>query len=494
MSEHPPVPNAPTDTEVLGMLQAFADVGFWEYDLRTGELYLSTQVFEILGIDEPSIDAYVAAVHPEDLELVRQVHLRARTQPGPYRVRHRTCDGERLLQLRIQSVVDGNDHPQRYLGVISDVTAEWQLERALELSTSARLTGLLASGAVHDLKNIFTVVLGHTQLAAAAAVRGEAPAVESLEALQRAATRGLDVTTQLLQVGSTGPITARRIVVGDLLRRLEATASTLLGRHRRLEVDPGPFSHDILGDPSRLERVVVDLLLNARDAVAHGGSVGLSFRPLPSGDVRTLVEERGLAPGSYGVLEVVDDGCGIEPDLVAHVTDPFFTTKAATGGTGIGLHSVARFVAAAGGVLDIDSVVGEGTAVRLVLPTRPSAASVVRRHRRPLRALVHGPDRARLDALVAALAAADVQVVPSTTTATSAGVLRTEPIDLVVSDASPGGDATLLRVASATSTPVVGVAQVVGGSGGADLDDDALDAVVSAVGRLFDRQPQRLGV
>ncbi|MFP5322592.1 MAG: ATP-binding protein [Acidimicrobiia bacterium] len=491
--ELPPAPHAPTDTEVLGLLQAFADVGFWEYDLRTDELYLSTQGFELIGLDEPSVPAYLERVHPDDVELLGQVHQRARVQPGPYRVRHRTRDGERLLQLRVQSVADDTGRPVRYLGVISDVTTEWQLEQALEASSSARLAGILASGAVHDLKNIFAVLLGHAQLAVAAVERGEVPAAESFGALERAATRGLDLTTQLLQVGREAPIAARRVVVADLFRRLEVTASTVLGRHRRLEVDPGPGSHDLLADASRLERVVVDLVLNARDALPEGGSVHLSFRPLDDEEVRRLVDERGLPTGSFGVLEVRDTGTGIEPDLLARVTDPFFTTKGATGGTGIGLHTVARFAAAAGGLLDIASEVGVGTAVRLVLPTRPSAAQPVRRHRRPLRALVHGHDRARLDALAEALAAARVQVVPSTSTMTSAAVLRTEPIDVVVSDASPGGDATLLRVASATATPVIGVAAAAGPAAGPDLDDGALRAVVDAVERLFDRDGQRLG-
>ena len=187
----------PTDAaEVLGHLQAFADVGFWEYDLRTDDLYLSTQVFEILGIDEPSIEAYLAIVHPDDVELLGQVHDRARTQPGPYRARHRTRDGERLLQIRVQSVADATGTPVRYLGVISDVTTEWQLEQALELSTSARLTGILAGGAVHDLKNIFAVVLGHAQLCLAADGRGDRPDPQSLAALERAANRGLELTSQ----------------------------------------------------------------------------------------------------------------------------------------------------------------------------------------------------------------------------------------------------------------------------------------------------------
>ena len=172
---HPSVP-APADAEVLSHLQAFADVGFWEYDLRADSLYLSTQVFELLGIDQPSVDAYLAVVHPDDLPELRQVHARARTQPGPYRVRHRTVDGERVLQLRVQSVADEEGVPVRYLGVISDATAEWQLEQALELSSAARLTGILAGAPVHlspgDVERAWA---HHDEAMNSAEARGGAP-------------------------------------------------------------------------------------------------------------------------------------------------------------------------------------------------------------------------------------------------------------------------------------------------------------------------------
>lgn len=498
MRSAPTAPTATTDAEVLGHLQAFADVGFWELDLRTGQVYLSTQVYGILGIDEPSLEAYLAVVHPDDVEAIRQVHARARTQPGPYRVRHRTRDGERVLQVRVQSVGDESGTPVRYLGVVSDVTAEWQLEQALELASSARLTGILAGGAVHDLKNIFAVVLGHAQLASAADADGRRPDPQSLAALERAANRGLELTSQLLQVGRAGPLTARRVPVADLFRRLEVTAATALGRHRELEVDPGPGTIDLLADESRLERVVVDLLLNARDALPPSeGRVRLSFRPLADEEVAAVTDAHGLPAGSYGAVEVTDDGSGIAADVLARVTDPFFTTKAEQGGSGIGLHTVARFVEAAGGALQIESEPGVGTTVRLVLPTRPAVAAGSARRRRAVRALVHGRDADRVRALCLALEEAGVQVVPSTAAATSVTVLQTEPIDLLVSDvARPGEDATLLRMAGATSTAVLGVAEALGraGAGGEPgaLDEQALAAVVDAVDRLLDRTPQRV--
>lgn len=487
----------PVDADVvLGHLQEFARIGFWDLDLTTERLYWSTQVFEILELEAASVESYLACVHPDDLELVHQVYARARAQAGPYRLRHRTRDGARLLQLRIQSVAGPAGQPVRLMGVVSDVTSEWQLERELEDSASARLTGLLAGGVVHDLKNIFAVLLGHAQLALAADDRDQRPDRESLEALQRAATNGVELTQQLLQVGRSEIVPARRVAVDDLFRRLAATARTAIGRQHHLAVDPGPGGYDLLAEEQRLERAVVDLLLNARDALPRsGGTVGLSFRTVEVGHGAGLSLDLDLPPGTYGVIEVCDDGSGFAPEVLARATDPFFTTKG-DAGSGVGLHSVARFVEAASGALHIDSTPGAGTTVRLVLPVRPheEVARPGRRRAAPVRVLLQGADHDRIDAIVSALAAADLQCVATVTTAAAANVLRTEPIDLLVIDGGEDGDETaLVRTAAATSTPVLGVADVLDDAAGTGaLRATDLAALSAAVDDVLGRAARRV--
>lgn len=478
-----------TDAEALGQVQAFSDVGFWEYDLTTGALYMSTQVHELLRIDEPSVESFLAVVHPDDIEVLWHVHRRARAQPGPYRVRHRTADGERVLQVRVQSIPDAAGTPVRYLGVIGDVTVESRLEQALEQASAARVTGLLAGGAVHDLKNVFAVVLGHVQMALADAHDSGRDAA-SLDAIERAAKRGLELTGGLLEVGREAPVAARRVAVERLFRRLEVTAATVVGRHRSLVVDAGPGGHDLVVDESRLERVVVDLLLNARDALPVGaGSVAVRFRSLSDAEVDELASRHQLPGGSYGAIEVVDDGIGIPADVLDRVTEARFTTKADSGGTGLGLHTVARFADEAGGALQIESRSGAGTTVRIVLPTRASAR-VASPRRRAGRALVHGHDDERTGALCAAIGETGIQVAASADRAVALTVLQTEPIDVLVVDVpGPMDDVELLRVATSKSTSVLGVGDLIGT---APLDERSLAAVVDAVVRLAGRSGQRV--
>lgn len=498
MTGREPGPDAVDADVVLEHLQAFAHVGFLELDLRTEELYLSTQVFELLGIETGSVEAYLSCVHRDDVEVVRQVSERARTQPGPYRLRHRSIDGARLLEVRLQSVAGPGGRPVRFMGVISDVTTEWHLERALEDSASARLTGLLAGGAVHDLKNIFVVLLGHSQLALAADARGEPLDRESLEALERAATSGVELTQQLLQVGRhPDPVPGRRVDVDALFRRLSATARTALGRRREVSVDAGAGDVEILADEARLERAVVDLLLNARDALPPGGgSVALRFRTLDVDDGHVGPAVGELPPGTYGVVEVADDGAGMSADVLDRVTDAFFTTKGHEG-SGVGLHAVARFVEAAGGALHIDSAPGRGTCVQLLLPARPRAteAPATRPSRRlaPARVLLHGADDDhRLDGVATALRARALQCVVTGSASAATAALRTEPIDLLVVDGSRRGDAALLRVAASSSVPVLGMADVAGPDDGGASPDSFVVAVVDAVEGVLGRRAQRV--
>jgi hypothetical protein len=179
----------------------------------------------------------------------------------------------------------------------------------------------------------------------------------------------------------------------------------------------------------------------------------------------------------------------MDPEVLSHVTDPFFTTKAASGGSGVGMHTVARFVDGAGGALRIESTPGQGTSVQLILPTRPSTAAVNRRVG-SARVVISGHDEVRLAALARALELRGVQAVVSATPSVTVRLLRTEPIDLVISDAPPGEDRWLLRTAGATATPVLGVTGTLGSRPpDAPLTDDALEAVAREVDRLLERAP-----
>ena len=416
----------------LERLQSWGQVGFWDVDLETMTPYWSTQVFAILGLVDPSLEQFLARVHPADRELVDQVAARARQQPGPYRAEHRFLRGDetRSLSHHIQSVAGPDGTPNRLLGVVRDVTHERALQAEVDAAASVRNVGLLASSLMHTFKNQLAIALGHSTLALEAVDRGDAPNREGLAAIQRAANQGIELTRQLLDVGRAPTATFDRVVPGEVLGRVASLARPIVGGANAVLVDVGPESAPMFTDRDRLEQVIIDLVMNAADALPPaGGQVCLGYR-------ETTVDAgngNGLAPGRYGAFSVVDDGEGMEESIRLRCTQPFFSTKANRGGSGIGLTTASVFAQEVGGRLDIDSTPGVGTTVELLLPLAPPVEPVPRVGA-PQRVVLLAVDVRDADATVQMLSDAGVQAVVARDRADVDRFTRTEPIDAVVVD------------------------------------------------------------
>ena len=412
------------------------NLGVWELDFASGSLYWSTQVFEILGLSEPGLETFMAVVHDDDRALLEHVLRRARSQPGPYRVTHRVLrDGEvRTVDQHLQSVLGDDGQPARLLATMIDVTATVALQQDLHHVAQLRTLGLLAGGLAHDLKNLMTVVEGHAnivirQLPDDAAVR------PSLDAIRRAAQRASGLTRNLMNLGRTASPDPTPLNVAALLSDVVGLVSPSVGAV--LDIDLGDDGHpQVVADPVRAAQVVVDLVLNAADAGA--GRIRLVHRTLDLDGTDRRCLEDGLAPGRYGLLEVVDDGSGIDAETTERLFEPFFTTKDADAGTGLGLANAQDFALRSGGLLEVDTEPGTGTTMSLLLPTfiRPPTLHSPPARPRSARVLVGATDSDRAghlrmllqtgltDQVVAVVGASDV-----------AAVLDTEPIDLVVLDA-----------------------------------------------------------
>ncbi len=413
--------HAPPDGEVLEHLQRFADVGFWELELGSGDVYWSTQAFAVLGLTEASLEGFLASVHPEDRAVVDAVTRRVVEQPGPYRLRHRTRDGRRTLLHRLQSVGGPDGRPVRLLGVVSDVSAEAGLEARAAASDAARLTGLLAASATHDLKNVLGVVAAQANLALDAAEGGRID-LEALRAIERTAGRGIEIVQDLLRVGRSEAEPAA-VDVRDVLVGLEAVARQLLGPGRRLSLALPTVPTPVLVHRAGLERALLDLLVNAGQALPDGaGHVHVYARR------EEPAAAEGATRGPEVVVGVADDGPGIDPDRLGSLAEPFASGRADVGGSGLGLFAVDRFAREAGGVLAIRNTPTGGAEVELRLPAVVGART--RRRRTPVRLVVLGR---RPPAGIPS----SVQVVHPAGTGDAVAVLSTEPIDALVLD-EPG--------------------------------------------------------
>ena len=239
--------------------------------------------------------------------------------------------------------------------------------------------GLLAGGVAHDFNNLLTAISGYTELARSRFEPGDA-VQEDLAGIRQAADQAAALTRQLLAFSRNQPLRPSIVDLGAVVTSVEPLLRRLLGERIRLVVQPEPELWQVLVDPGQVESVIVNLAINARDAMEDGGTLTIETAnvDLDASYARTHPE---VTPGSYAMVAVSDTGAGIDDETLGHIFEPFFTTKALGKGTGLGLASVYGTVRQSGGHIWVYSELGQGTTFKVYLPrargdvTTPAAAA-----------------------------------------------------------------------------------------------------------------------
>jgi PAS domain S-box-containing protein len=267
---------------------------------------------------------------------------------------------------------DRNGQVLGLFGISHDIT-ELQLARealeqtreALFRSQKLEAVGQLTGGLAHDFNNILQIILGNVEL-----LREYLPddpfTGEIIDAVLRAAFHGKDLTGQLLAFSRRRLLNPRPVDVNALVADIVRLMGRTLGETIRVTTVVSDEAWVAFVDPAALEAAVLNVALNARDAMPDGGSLTIRTSKVEIADPQTTDDE--LKPGAYAVLVLEDSGCGMVPEVAARVFEPFFTTKAGGGGTGLGLSMVYGFAAQSGGAVTIVSEPGRGTTVRIFLP------------------------------------------------------------------------------------------------------------------------------
>ncbi|MDE2272476.1 MAG: PAS domain S-box protein [Xanthomonadaceae bacterium] len=237
---------------------------------------------------------------------------------------------------------------------------EERLAHAQRLDAVGQLTG----GIAHDFNNLLTVISGNLQLLEAE-LSDRPPAQEIIESALRAVDRGSDLARRLLTFARRQPLQPREVVPQPLMQELATMLRRTLGETVLVEIECAVDVPDVCVDPNELDTALVNLALNARDAMPNGGRLGIEARAI---DIEDADNKWKLPPGRYVAFSVVDTGSGMPPEAQAHVFEPFYTTKESGRGSGLGLSMVYGFVTQSGGGVAIDSRLGYGTCVELVLP------------------------------------------------------------------------------------------------------------------------------
>ncbi len=285
----------------------------------------------------------------------------------------RTADTPpRWLQVNVSSSVDRlADGTRPGVATFRDVTTRREAEARLARRSRLEALGQLTGGIAHDFNNLLSVVEGNAELAEAAlADRTEPKLVEAREAaatIRAAGERGAALVHRLLAFARQEPLADRPFAVDPTMRALEPLLLTSLGSAVTLDLDLAAPGAMVRCDPSRLENAVINLCINARDAMPAGGRVAVATTCVA---VSAEAAERigDLRPGPHVAIRIADTGEGMTPQILERAFDPFFTTKAGRGGTGLGLSTVYGFVRQAGGGIEIASTPGQGTEVTLWLP------------------------------------------------------------------------------------------------------------------------------
>jgi len=284
-------------------------------------------------------------------------------------------------------------------GISHDMTALRQARESLEHTREAlfrsqkmEAVGQLTGGIAHDFNNILAVILGNTELLRLY-IPANSPAFETTDAIMRAAMHGKDLTGHLLAFSRRRLLNPQPVDVNALVDSIVRLLGRTLGATIRITTVIAPEAGVAFVDPNALEAAVLNIALNARDAMPDGGA--LTIRTSHVEVTRTPTTEDELRPGTYAVLALEDTGSGMAADVAARAFEPFFTTKTGGRGTGLGLSMVYGFAKQSGGTVTIDSAPDRGTTVTLYLPVAGSdvltpilGATTVRAAEVPLTILV----------------------------------------------------------------------------------------------------------
>ncbi len=252
------------------------------------------------------------------------------------------------------------------LVIAEDVSEREQLEKRLQESQKMEAVGQLAAGIAHDFNNILTIIQGHVNLQLAQADLA-APLRSSLKHVNRASERAADLTRQLLAFSSKQVVQSRVLSVNQIVRQLHALFCRVIGEQVTLHCECAETLPAIEADECNLEQVIMNLVVNARDAMPQGGQLVVRTRVVDI-DEAYAAQNPQSRPGQFVCLSVADEGCGIAPANLEHIFEPFYTTKDLGKGTGLGLSTAFGIVKQHAGWIEVSSEVGKGSTFSVYLP------------------------------------------------------------------------------------------------------------------------------
>ncbi|GAM98113.1 two-component hybrid sensor and regulator [alpha proteobacterium U9-1i] len=350
--------------------QATADV-VWDWNLLTDEIWWSEGMRALFGYDIGTLpsgsSSWTNALHSEDRERVMHgIHAAIDGSDADWQDEYRfVCADGSCAQVIDRGFIirDAAGKAVRMVGSMVDVTKQRELEAQLRQAQRLDAIGQLTGGVAHDFNNLLTVVLGNAELLEGRLAHE--PQLRAIAEMTRmAAERGAELTSRLLAFSRRQPLDPKPTDVGALIAQMGELLRRVLGDHVEIDIATPDLLWPAQIDAPQLENAVLNLCINARDAMPEGGRIDITL-------ANTFVQKGdadGATPGEYVTISVADTGAGMDAQTLARAFEPFFTTKEVGKGSGLGLSMVYGFVTQSKGHVKIHSAPGQGAIVRLYLP------------------------------------------------------------------------------------------------------------------------------
>ncbi len=372
-----------TRTQMTRMLdelrhaERVARMGSWVWDRVLDRMHWSDGFYRLLGLtgdEAPSTELFDQFVHPDDLAQVRQARreLTEKAKAPPEFRLFDTSGRELTMSTEVQAIRDEEGQICGFRGVLQDISHHRELEAQVQRAQKMEAIGRLAGGVAHDFNNYLMVIAAHAEWLLEAESL-EAGPHESLRAIERACARCAELTNQLVTFSRKRAANPELIDLAEFIDGVAPMLHSLLGEASSLEVQPGSEPAYVRIDPALLEQALINLVVNARDAMSAGGTVTISVDVVIGELPGDSVPDERIGP--LVRLSVSDTGEGIPEAHLSQIFEPFFTTKEVGRGTGLGLATTYAVVSDSGGHVTVDSVVGRGTTFTIYLPHESAADS-----------------------------------------------------------------------------------------------------------------------
>ncbi|MGO8732443.1 MAG: PAS domain-containing protein, partial [Terriglobia bacterium] len=421
---------------------------FWIANPEVSEIvYVSPAYCRVWGRTQESLykdpKSFVEACHPDDRERVLATFgLMKAGKPfdSEYRVIH--TDGSiHWVWGRGFPIRDETGRLTLFAGIAQDVTARKHLEDQFRQAQKMAAVGRLAGGVAHDFNNLLTIINGYSEMALEL-LHSSDPLRNSLEQIKSAGDRAASLTRQLLAFSRQQVLAPRVLDLNSLVADVEKMLRRLIGEDIELTLVRGPALGQMKADPGQIEQILMNLAVNARDAMPEGGKLVIETANVQLDDAYAQTHAV-VTPGHYVMLAVSDTGIVMDAETQAHIFEPFFTTKEKHKGTGLGLATAYGIVKQSGGFIWVYSELGRGTTFKIYLPRVDEAAesAQISEVPRPSEAgsetILLVEDEGAVRALAASILRAQGYKVLESTSPEDAlriGEQHQEPIDLLLTD------------------------------------------------------------